>query len=1363
MANQTITKTPEGFKEQYFATGEWPSSWSSVPSGLAFEKIAYRVATLSNVQINRLSFLASFTPNDSRVTAYSVYCSIYAEDPTVYQLTPLATASFSKNDGAAASHTFPFEGLSIESNYVYFVLEGIAEMGESILADGVRIGTPSVSVTFEAPALQVTVNPTSIYVNNSVTVGFNNTRLGQTIKLRPYYGSSTPLGSEISVTSDTYELKGVESWFNTASVTGDTMRVTLHASDALGRTNSSASFELKRRKALTPTITNPTGTKDAGSAITFSWTSSGDGTQKKAVLQWSTDRITWTELKTLTSSAQSWSAPAATFPYPGGLIYWRIKLTNSYGIESDWVQGSFTAQYTPATVTLETPVSGSYNGAEEIDFSWSITSGSGSITGVQVDYSTDGGGTWTRYITRTYGDVGFTAPAMLFPAGTVRWRVRAKDSYSGYVNNWQQASFTVTYGSLQVTASPPSIYADETVTIGFNGTRLGQTVKIQPYYGSSTPLGSEISVTSDTYELDGNESWFNTAAVTGDTMRVTLHASDTLGRTNNSGSFELKRRQALTPTITNPTGTKDAGSTITFSWTSSGDGTQTKATLEWSTDRITWQALTTRSGTAQSWTAPAGKFPYPGGLIYWRIKLTNSYGKESAWVQGSFTAQYTPASATLITPTSGSRDGAESIPFSWTSTKGSGSINGTQMQVSTDDGVNWKTVLDASRQTLSYTSNPAAFPSGTLKWRVRFSDSYAGYVDNWQEARFTVAYDAVSQAVPVNTPTSGIISANTARVFQIGLQASGPVYAPFTVSAATFYWRSGESGDFTAVTMTPNGNTASATIAAGTFPSGILQWYAEATDNTNRTTSTDTYTLQALNANVEAAPVSPVNTLESGSGPITFIWSYGSIDGTPQSKAQIRYSSDGGTHWTTLPDISGSGTRTTVAAGTFPGGTITWQVRAYNSAGTAGPWSASVSFLSFSAPLVSGVTGDGKPFLTVSWQVEGQQAYEVEVNGRTYGPYYGEDVRSYTLPEPLPDGTYVARVRAQNRYGLWSEWAEGNVDVANNQATTFSLAVVIPPANTFINLSWDNMFVLNPPILISQSPRSYQATSGSVVFTVSFRTSAFASVKWQRQVKTQNSSVWQSFGAVTTTAAGATKATFQITASQSLDGNQYRFHLWNDACDVYSDPATFRYLSPSMYTSLPNNRDIYPETGYFIIYRDGVPIGKTYARIFADRTAVGQPTYTVIQVFKNGYYQSSDEKTAPRALQLRCPVIAPLDGGDFIELKLSENSQRTQRFTRSRQVIYTVYAGMTFPAAEVGEHETLTGSFDVAYLQTDADSADAFAALLGEAVILKTPGNQVAVGILEGWELGDMRFYRSYSCTLQQMDWGEFIDETSGL
>lgn len=811
---------------------------------------------------------------------------------------------------------------------------------------------------------------------------------------------------------------------------------------------------------------------------------------------------------------------------------------------------------------------------------------------------------------------------------------------------------------------------------------------------------------------------------------------------------------ALVPSIVQPrSGSYDAGGSILFTWQSSGSGTQTKAELQCSTDGVSWQYLTTIYGSGQSYTAPAGKFT--AGTVYWHIRLTSSYGIISDWVQASFTAQYNGASVTLTSPTSGTRSGADQIAFAWAITPGSGSVDGTQMQVSTDDGITWTTVLDVSYAATSYTANAEQFPQGPVKWQVRAKNSYQqDYADNWRQATFSVTYDAVSQVIPVNSPTSGNINAAVARTFSVGLQASGPVNPPFTISSALFFWRSGRTGNYTELSMTASGATASVTIPAGTFPSGVVQWYASATDNKNRTTETPVYTLSTLNAAVEAVPLSPQNTIESTSSPITFVWSYMSIDGSPQGSALLEYSRDG-TTWSTLANITGNDTSYTAPAGTFPGaGILYWRVQSSNTAGTAGPMSDPISFSLFGAPAVDGVTGDGKPFLTVSWQTEGQQAYQVQVDGKNYGPYYGDSQRSYTLTDkPLTNGSHTVRVRAQNRYGLWSEWTEAAVQVTNMRgpvvwlsATDGESAALRITATTYA------------PTITSQPVDQY-ANSGTVIFGVTpDQNVALPSFAWEYRDPGQD---WQPF-----TGTGATTNAISFTVSQALDGRQFRCRLYNEVGEVYTRVATYHYAPAQIsYAIIGTWRS---ETGYFLVFRDGVPIGKTFSRDFIDRAAIGKHEYFVMQILPGGYYTGSYtlvpgsgiSPTATATASVDCPEIAPLAGGDFIKLALSDNADRAERFQRKREVQHVQYSGARFPAAEIGEHEALSVSFDTAYLRSDKTAANAFEALVGTRVILKTPGGRVVIGVLEGYDLNDPRFYSSYRCTLTQDDWRDFINDT---
>lgn len=931
------------------------------------------------------------------------------------------------------------------------------------------------------------------------------------------------------------------------------------------------------------------------------------------------------------------------------------------------------------------------------------------------------------------------------------------DSYT-YLAPYYYPAIRIKTGSVRVTKA--------SITCGFHILVRGLypdlqdvTAKIYKDDPQNGTVIAEQQFTIDGSEFQSHTFTFQGLAIDSDGyIYVTLttpYASDTeiYYQGNTTAAITYTNIPALVPSIVQPrSGSYDAGDSILFTWQNSGPGTQTKAELQWSTDGVSWQYLTTTNDNSQSYTAPAGKFT--AGTVYWHIRLTSSYGIISDWVQASFTAQYNGASVTLTSPTSGTRSGADQITFAWSITPGSGSVDGTQMQVSTDDGINWTTVLDISYAATSYTANAEQFPQGPVKWQVRAKDSYFGW-GAWRQATFSVTYDAVSQVIPVNSPTSGNINAAVARTFSVGLQASGPVNPPFTISAARFFWRSGTTGNYTELAMTASGANASVTIPAGTFPSGVVQWYASATDNTGRTTETPVYTLSTLNAAVEAVPLSPQNTIESTNSPITFVWSYMSIDGSPQGSALLEYSRDG-TTWSTLANITGNDTSYTAPAGIFPGaGILYWRVQSSNTAGIAGPMSDPVSFSLFGAPMVFGVMGDGKPFLTVSWQTEGQQAYQVQIDGKNYGPYYGETERSFTLQEPLADGSHTARVRAQNRFGLWSEWGEANVDVTNVPA--YTLGLVGFSRGDIIEIRAITSVKSAPGIY--REPQDLQTTDESFTpdFSVRVVASSHTTVTAQWERKNNAESDWTAVTEAVSFTGNKTMS-INIVDAASNNGKQYRLHVWNEVGEVYSRAAKYTYAEPTMQVPVKQDKIKYSDTGYFLIYRDDVLIAKTYLWYFYDRVVLGTHSYYMIQVLPGGYYTKSNVVTATASVD--CPEIAPLAGGDFIKLALSDSADRAERFQRKREVQHVQYSGARFPAAEIGEHEALSVSFDTAYLRTEKAAADVFEALVSTPVILKTPGGRVVIGVLEGYDLNDPRFYSAYRCTLTQDDWRDFINDT---
>ena len=125
-----------------------------------------------------------------------------------------------------------------------------------------------------------------------------------------------------------------------------------------------------------------------------------------------------------------------------------------------------------------------------------------------------------------------------------------------------------------------------------------------------------------------------------------------------------------------------------------------------------------------------------------------------------------------------------------------------------------------------------------------------------------------------------------------------------------------------------------------------------------------------------------------------------------------------------------------------------------------------------------------------------------------------------------------------------------------------------------------------------------------------------------------------------------------------------------------------------------------------MILRDGKYIGKTTRLYFEDRIPIGVHSYQVFQALADGYVDRSNIITID--IKTKCPVIAPLAGGDFIELQLSTEEDRAQDFQRSREVARMRYSGTRWPVSEAGEAETLSVSFDAAWKQTDKAEADAF-------------------------------------------------------
>lgn len=248
-------------------------------------------------------------------------------------------------------------------------------------------------------------------------------------------------------------------------------------------------------------------------------------------------------------------------------------------------------------------------------------------------------------------------------------------------------------------------------------------------------------------------------------------------------------------------------------------------------------------------------------------------------------------------------------------------------------------------------------------------------------------------------------------------------------SSATFYWKKSTDENYTAVSA---GTSKSVTIAANTFPTAdTISWYVVGTDDEGTTTQTSVFSFSTTAGDVSTSCLDPVNQVIDGSADYTFSWSIESTDGQAASRTILQYSTDDGATWTDIIDEASQVTSYTVAGGTFPAGSVDWRVQAYNIDGTLGTYTAS-SFISVTAPAaVQGLAATSVPYSTITWQSSEQQAYQISVDGSVVIKAFGADVYSYTLTDPLDDGTHEISVIVQGIYGYWSQPSMVTVSIQN--------------------------------------------------------------------------------------------------------------------------------------------------------------------------------------------------------------------------------------------------------------------------------------------------------------------------------------------
>lgn len=237
---------------------------------------------------------------------------------------------------------------------------------------------------------------------------------------------------------------------------------------------------------------------------------------------------------------------------------------------------------------------------------------------------------------------------------------------------------------------------------------------------SITTVAATISSTTISYTAPAN-------TFAAGEYEYRFSVTDNLGQTVYTAWSSFDTRDTVsTATADEPSGNLlDGDQPISFRWThiNESGSAQTKAELQKSADGSTWTALTTVTGSANEYSAPAETFT--SGTWFWRVRTFNLDNVAGAWSDAaSFVTVSAPSTPKVIVQ-------ASPRPLiTW----------------QTNEQSAYQIQLDTAVDTTDYGSgkswrSPVYLDDGLHVARVRVQNSY-GVWSEWGSATFTVSHTA---------------------------------------------------------------------------------------------------------------------------------------------------------------------------------------------------------------------------------------------------------------------------------------------------------------------------------------------------------------------------------------------------------------------------------------------------------------------------------------------------------------------------------------------------------------------------------------------------------------------------------------------
>ncbi|WP_232467311.1 beta strand repeat-containing protein, partial [Burkholderia ubonensis] len=662
----------------------------------------------------------------------------------------------------------------------------------------------------------VQVRQTDIAGNTSSATSFSFTL--DTSAAAPGVALTTDSGSSASdhITNvGTLNLTGIETgatvqysvdngahWSTTFSAVEGTNNVQVRQIDVAGNTSSATSFSFTLdTSAAAPGVELAV---DSGSSAVDHVTNVGtlnlSGVEAGATVEYSTD------------GGHTWST---SFSAVEGVNDVQVRQTDIAGNTSSATSFSFTLDTSAAApgIALTTD-----SGSSAVDHVTNVgtLNLSGVETGATVEYSIDGGHTWSTSFSATEGlnDI----------------QVRQTD-IAGNTSSATSFSFT-----LDTSAAAPGV----ALTTDSGSSAVDHITNV----GTLNLSGVETGATVE-YSTDGGHTWSTSFSATEGLNDVQVRQTDVAGNTSDPTSFSFTLdTSAAAPGVALTT---DSGSSASDHVTNVGtlnlSGVETGATVEYSIDG------------GHTWSA---NFSAVEGVNDVQVRQTDIAGNTSSATSFSFTLD-TSAAAPGVALTTDSGSSASDHITNVGTLNLSGVETGATVEYSTDGGHTWSTSFSATE--------------GLNDVQVRQTD-VAGNTSSATSFSFTLDTSAAAPGVALTTDSGSSASDHITNVGTLNL--------------------SGVETGATVEYSTDGGHTWSTSFSA---TEGLNDVQVRQTDIAGNTSSATSF---SFTLDTSAAAPGVALTTDSGSSAVDHITNVGTLNlSGVETGATVEYSTDGGHTWST--------------------------------------------------------------------------------------------------------------------------------------------------------------------------------------------------------------------------------------------------------------------------------------------------------------------------------------------------------------------------------------------------------------------------------------------------------------------------------